>query len=173
LLVIGSHGRSAIGRFFLGSVSKEVAETADRAIRVVRPNPGRDEGTPNRLLIGANTLPDMEKVLNAVGKRVWRGRTEISLIAVDDGVSARRVSAVYPYGKAIFEQAAEGRLAEDIPVTVDVRSGDLKSVLLDEAENRNADSIFIIAKARDSGPGLDETATHLITGAGCTVELVR
>lgn len=173
LLVIGSHGRSAIGRFFLGSVSKEVAERTDRPIRVVRPHRERNGDGPNRILIGANTLPNMEKVLNLVGKRVWPDRTEISLIAVDDGVSANRVSAVYPYGRAIFEQAAEGRLAKGIPVTVDVRSGNLKSILLDEAEGRKADSIFITANAKDPVAGLDETAAYLITGARCTVELVR
>lgn len=38
LIVLGSHGRSAIGRFFLGSVSQEVAEKATCPVRVAGKN---------------------------------------------------------------------------------------------------------------------------------------
>jgi nucleotide-binding universal stress UspA family protein len=36
LIVVGSHGRGAIGRFFLGSVSRKIAEQASSPVRVVR-----------------------------------------------------------------------------------------------------------------------------------------
>ena len=36
LIVVGSQGRSALGRFFLGSVSKKVAEKAECPVRVVQ-----------------------------------------------------------------------------------------------------------------------------------------
>ena len=36
LIVVGSQGRSAIGRLFLGSVSKQIAEDADCSMRVSR-----------------------------------------------------------------------------------------------------------------------------------------
>lgn len=173
LLVIGSHGRSAIGRFFLGSVSKEVAKNINRAIRVVRVNRNEDENASNRILVGAKTLPDMERILRVLEKRAWPDRTEVQMIAVDDGVSANRISAVYPYGKAIFEHAAEGLVDKVRSVSVDVKGGDLKSVVLDEAENRNADSIFVVANSKPFESGLDETAQYMVTGARCTVELVR
>lgn len=173
LIIIGSHGRSAIGRFFLGSVSKEVAETTDRAIRVVRISRNREDNTPNKIIVGAKSLPDMERVLRIVGKRAWPDRTEICLIAVDDGISASRISSVYPYGKAIVEQAAEALTEKGIPVSAEVKRGELISVLLDEAESRNADAIFAAANLKTIGSGLDETAKQLVTRARCTVELVR
>lgn len=36
LIVVGSQGRSAIGRLFLGSVSKQIAEDANCSVRVAR-----------------------------------------------------------------------------------------------------------------------------------------
>jgi nucleotide-binding universal stress UspA family protein len=40
LLVLGSHGRGALGRLVLGSVSDKVAHGWDGALMVVRPSPG-------------------------------------------------------------------------------------------------------------------------------------
>ena len=38
VIVVGTHGRGAIGHFFLGSVAEQVARTAPCPVLVVRPN---------------------------------------------------------------------------------------------------------------------------------------
>jgi len=173
LIVAGSHGRSAIGRFFLGSVSKKLAEEANCSVRVVRRSFERDGDAPAKIIIGASSLPDAEKVIRVVGRRVWSDETEARLVKVDDGVSPGRVSAVYPYAAAIFEQSVEGLAAVGLKVSVAVKSGNLKSVLLEEAENWEADSIFVVAGGVSEESDLNETAGSLITDANCTVEAVR
>jgi nucleotide-binding universal stress UspA family protein len=41
MVLVGSHGRGAVGRFFLGSVSEHVVRNAPCPVLVVRPRPAR------------------------------------------------------------------------------------------------------------------------------------
>jgi nucleotide-binding universal stress UspA family protein len=173
LIVVGSHGRSAIGRFFLGSVSQEVAEKTNCSVRVVRQSLKEEPNQPNKVIIGASSLPDAEEVTRAVRTRRWTEETEIRLVVADDGISAGRVSAVYPYAKAIFEQSIEELGATGAKVSVDIKSGVTETILLTEAANWKADSIFVANERESEEKGLGSLAANLITSAKCTVELVR
>lgn len=172
LIVVGSHGRSAIGRFFLGSVSQKIAESANCSVRVVR-RTSADDGAPAKIIAGASSLTGAEEVVRALGKRVWSDKTEVNLIKVDDGGWAGRVSAVYPYSITLFEQFAAELRAAGLRVSVEIKCGDTQDVLLAEAEKREADAIFVSAGFANDESGLDDTAASLITDANCTVEIVR
>jgi nucleotide-binding universal stress UspA family protein len=171
LIMGGSRGRSAIGRFLLGSVSKRVAEEAASSVRVVRRGAGKTEAEPIEIIIGATNPEGAAKVVEAVGKRNWPADTRTLLLAVDDGVTANRVAAVYPYASSIYEQVVEPIAALGLQVSVQVASGDPKSILLEAAGARQTDAIFVSAGKTEGG--LDETASALVTGAKCTVEIVR
>ena len=175
LIVVGSHGRTALGRFFLGSVSKELAEKADCSVRVVRlPSFAAAPSVMNKVIIGASSLPDAEEVIRAIGRRTWNlENTEMRLIVADDGISAGRISAVYPYAKAIFEQSVEELNALGLQVLVIIKSGATDAILLEEAKNRHADSIFVVNEKANGEKGLGELAANLITGAKCSVEIIR
>ena len=173
LIVVGSNGRSVIGRFFLGSVSQKIAERTHCSVRIWRQGFVKDVYVPNKVIIGASTLPDAEEVIRAVGRRIWTEDTEIRLVVADDGISAGRVSAVYPYAKAIFEQSVEELRAAGARVSVDIKRGNTESILLEEAENWKADSIFIVNERANEEKGLGNLAANLITRAKCTIELVR
>lgn len=173
LIMGGSQGRSAIGRFFLGSVSKRVAEEATCAVRVVRRGFEKTDAGPLKFIIGASGLADAERIIEAVGRRDWAAGARVRLVAVDDGFSAGRVSAVYPYAKAIFEQAAEPLAAAGLEVSIQVESGVPKTVLLAAADAWRADAIFVVANSGENETGLDRAAASLITDAKCTVEIVR
>lgn len=175
LIVVGSHGRTALGRFFLGSVSKEIAERANCSVRVVRqPSFAAAPGVMNKVVIGASSLPDAEEAIRAVGRRTWNlENTEMRLIVADDGISAGRISAVYPYAKAIFEQSVEELEKLGLEVSVVIKSGATDAVLLEEAGNWNADSIFVINEKTNDEKGLGELAANLITSAKCSVEVLR
>jgi nucleotide-binding universal stress UspA family protein len=172
LIVAGSHGRSAIGRFFLGSVSQKIAEKADCSVRVVRRDPN-NKSAATEIIAGADGLFAAEKLTRALGGRVWSGQTKLSLIIVAGGCSARSVSALDSKSTALFLQLArEFRLA-GMQVSVEIKSGDLQDVLLAEAENRNADAIFVAAGTANDESVLNAAAASLITDANCTVEIVR
>jgi hypothetical protein len=71
---VGSHGRTALGQFFFGSVSQKVLHEARRSVRVAR---GRIEelGKPVRLIIGVDGSEDPEEAVEAVAARPLFGRS--------------------------------------------------------------------------------------------------
>jgi hypothetical protein len=85
LIVVGSQGRSAIGRFVLGSVSKQVATESRRSVLVARQVLERGDASV-RIVFGVDGSPSAEAAVRAVASRVWREGTEARIIAVDDTV---------------------------------------------------------------------------------------
>lgn len=68
-VVVGSHGRSALGRFLLGSVSQKVVTEAHCTVRIARG--GVAENTaPVRLVIGVDGSPDVDAAVRTVAERV-------------------------------------------------------------------------------------------------------
>lgn len=171
LIVVGSHGRSAIGRFFLGSVSQKVAEGADCSVRIVRRG-SNNESAPTRIIAGADGLIAAEKLTRALGRRIWLGQTKLSLIMVADDFSTGSVSALDPKSTTLFLQLARELRFAGLQVSVEIKGGYLKTVLPAEAESLKADAIFVTASANGES-GLDKTAASVITDADRTVEIVR
>jgi nucleotide-binding universal stress UspA family protein len=164
LIVAGSQGRSAIGRFFLGSVSQRIAEKARCSVRVVRGGPERAVGEPLKLLIGAIRRSDAERVVEAVAKRSWADGTRVFLVAAGGNGSGDATVAD-------LEKAAVPLRSVGLSVSVTSESGRPRTVLLEAADHADADAIFVAAG--DGEPGLSETAARLVTGASCAVEIVR
>ena len=54
LIVVGSQGRSALGRFLLGSVSKKLATQSRSSVRVARSRIEQDQDAPPRIMIGVD-----------------------------------------------------------------------------------------------------------------------
>ena len=172
LIMGGSQGRSSIGRFFLGSVLKSVAEKASCSVRVVRSGFEEADSDPIEIILGVKNPAEAERIVKAVGRRVWPADTRIRLIAVDEASASGRFAAYRPSGKSIYETAADSLTAVSLKVSVQIESGDAEAIFLDAAEVWRADAIFVSA-GRANDQGLDETSSSLITTAKCTVEVVR
>ncbi|HWW74093.1 MAG TPA: universal stress protein, partial [Pyrinomonadaceae bacterium] len=191
LIVVGSQGRSALGRFLLGSVSKTVAGRARCSVRVARRGAEKEEGSPPRVIIGADGSAGATRAVRAVWSREWPEGTEVRVVAVDDGGGPVRLADVTPnleeFGTACNEGPpvnarlmAEGArvvlLAKGLGASVVVREGDPRRVLVEEAEAWSADSVFVgshgLGRPLDRS-GLGGVAAALVTGAPCSVEVVR
>ena len=191
LIVVGSQGRSALGRLLLGSVSKTVAGRAHGSVRVARRGTEKEEGAPPRIIVGVDGSAGATRAVRAVWSREWPAGTEVRIVAVDDGSGPVRLAEVTPnleeFGTAINEGPpvnarlmAEGArvvlLAKGLNASVEVREGDPRRVLVEEAVGWSADSIFVGSHGLD-GPldrsGLGGVAAALVTGAPCSVEVVR
>jgi len=168
LIMGGSHGRSAIGRFFLGSVSKSGAEKATSSVRIVRRGLEKAPGDPIEIILGAKSPAEAEQMVETVGRRVWPAGTRIRLVAIDNNTAA-----FYSDGRTVYECAAERLAADGARVSVQFESGDAKTLLLKAADDWKADAIFVVAGSSSGRRKLDETAAGLITSAKSTIEIVR
>jgi nucleotide-binding universal stress UspA family protein len=79
LVVVGSHGRSTLGRMLLGSVSQTVVIHARCSVRVAR---GRIEApdAPVRIVVGVDGSPDAASALQVIAERLWRHGSEVRVI---------------------------------------------------------------------------------------------
>ena len=191
LVIVGSHGRSALGRFLLGSVSKKVVTDSHHSVRVARgPDQGGD-GRPPKIMIGVDASPEAEHAIRAVAMRVWPEGTEVRIIAVDQGTSPARISPILPTAAAMIRSsnetaAEEARLmvewakdelsAKGLQVSVAIEKGDPQRLLIEAARKWDADSIFVGGR-RFAGAmerfRLGSVSTALVTNAHCSVEVVR
>lgn len=191
LVVVGSQGRSALGRFILGSVSKKVVTDSLHSVRVARAALEKNSGNPPRVIIGVDGSPEAEHAVRAVGMRVWPGGSEVRIITVDDGTSPARISRVLPAAAAMIQSINEkafeaARMMVEwgenelrtigLQVSVAVEKGDPERVLIEEARKWDADSIFVGGR-KFSGAierfRLGSVSTALVTNAHCSVEVVR
>jgi nucleotide-binding universal stress UspA family protein len=191
LVVVGSQGRSALGRFFLGSVSKSLATHARASVRVGRRGAVKEDGAPVRLVVGVDGSNGARWAVFAVGLREWPVGTEVRLVVVDDGSALTRVADVRPRLEEMFTVGDKGPhinahlMAEGARVvladaglnaSVEVREGDPRRVLVDEARGWAADSVFVGSRGLGSpgeSSGLGSVASALVTDAECSVEVVR
>ncbi len=177
LIVIGSHGRTALGRLFLGSVSQKVVNEAHCSVRVAR---GRavENNVPMRIVIAVDGLPGAEAAVRAVAGRVWPQQTEVRLITSIGPFYHMTGSAIAEEEKRAQElqKKAELELREaGLEVSALVTSDDPKQAIVQEAERWKADCIFV----GTSGQGrlgrllLGSVSTAVVTRAHCSVEVVR
>jgi nucleotide-binding universal stress UspA family protein len=191
LLVLGSHGRSAVSRFILGSVSKKVVTDSDHTIRVARGNVERDVNEPPKVVIGVDGSTEAEQAIRTVGSRVWPHGTEVRIVTVDESVTPRGMAHVLPLpaemigssnegsftkAKQMAEWAAEELGVIGLKVSVVQEKGDPRRVLIEQARAWDADSIFVGGRRFSSAferLQLGSVATALVTKAHCSVEVVR
>lgn len=179
LIVVGSHGRSVVSRFILGSVSKRVVTDSDHSVRVARGRMEKDPGEPPRLVIGVDGSSEAEQAVRAVGSRVWPFGTEVRIITVDDGGSSMVLdhNGEVPLAAAQMVAWAENELSViGLKVSVITVKGDPSRVLVEQARAWDADSIFVGGRRFSSALErfqLGSVATALVTKAHCSVEVVR
>jgi nucleotide-binding universal stress UspA family protein len=191
LVVLGSHGRSAIGRLILGSVSTKVASDSHYSVRVSRPPAEGRLGKPPRIMIGVDGSPQAERAVREVGSRVWPAGTEVRIVAVDAANSQPAIDDIVtidpelltgcnedvPLAARMMVEWAQSELeAIGLNVSSYLEKGDPKTVLLKKAREWEIDSIFVGAR-RFSGAferfWLGSVSTALVAKASCSVEIVR
>ncbi len=189
LIVIGSHGRTAVGRLFLGSISQKVLTEARCSVRVAR---GRVEidPYPSRIIIGFDDTIGAHAAVEAVAGRHWREKSEVRLVtAIDPLVPMTIGGFVEPVvnwseeelkiERLHFEEKAEKCLRQlrnsGLTATFHAEAGNPKQLLVEEAHNWRADSIFVGANAHGKFERflLGSVSAAVAVRAHCSVEVVR
>jgi nucleotide-binding universal stress UspA family protein len=183
LIVIGSHGRAPLERFFLGSVSFKVAADAHCSVRVVRPHHGSPT-YPGRILAGLDGSADSNKVLDELTGRDWRPGVKVELVSVvDEKLKSTWIGRSDVQITDTVEEAIEGLhksavakfAVQNIPAEIHIAEGEPKSTILRLASKWNVDSIFLGARGLDHGNRLylGTLASAVCSRAHCTVEIIR
>ena len=190
LIVVGSHGRTALGRFVLGSVSQRVLTEARCSVRIAR---GRVEepNSPVRIIVGTDGSDASDEALKAVAARHWPPQSEIKVVMVDDPLAPEFLGKLIPplekmveedrqeeraWVEKITKQSVDILRAAGIKVTCVLREGDPKQELCKAAEEWNAECIFV------GSAGFSNRFERFVLGsisgavaarAHCSVEVVR
>ncbi|CAN5739093.1 hypothetical protein BH24ACI3_BH24ACI3_16450 [soil metagenome] len=190
LIVVGAHGSSPISRFFLGSISQKVVTEAHCSVRVSR---GRIEvdSVPVRIVIGFDGSKGSLAAVDEVASRPWRDYSEIRLIAATKDVRPSAIGRFIPPAAHMVEEVNEserqcieklaanpliGLQRKNISAALHFCAGNPKHVLVEQAENWNADCIFVGANAFASRLErflLGSTSAAVAARAHCSVEVVR
>lgn len=189
LISVGCQGRSALGRFLIGSVSQKVVNEARCTVRVSRGTAWK-HGSPVRIVVGLDGTAGSELALSAVASRVWPASSSVRLIAVVDSnqgdIAAvpllNKNPPVSPNKKRtawvdkFMKIAAEKLRPTQLSISTRIEEGDPKRVLIADAEEWGADCIFVGSSGAN---GLLErfllgsVATAVVARAHCSVEVVR
>src|SRR5262245_26813989 len=177
LIVVGSQGRSAIGRFILGSVSRKIVTEARCSVRVARATIAKGD-RPARIIICMDGSSFANAAVDIVTARHWPA-----------GVEARIVTVTKPfhmYGEAPAMQRSRVRVIQDaamaviseagLAVSSKIIEGDPKRALIEEADAWGANCVFIGSRGLNGALQrffLGSVSTGVVTNASCSVEVVR
>lgn len=189
LIVVGSHGRGALGRMVLGSTSQRVATEATGSVRIARGLFAEDVAPP-RLVVGVDGSEHSNLTVNRIAERVWPAGTAVHVVGFIDVVNM----AMFPSSESSSMPAMmpedyekeEAQLREFAAVAADrlraagllaaaiVRRGDPRREILHEAERWGADCVFIGAHGHTRLQKiLGSVSQWVASRAHCSVEVIR
>ncbi|HSE24270.1 MAG TPA: universal stress protein [Pyrinomonadaceae bacterium] len=190
LIVVGSHGRSVVGRLVLGSVSQKVVTEARCSVRVAR---GKVDVEPAavRLIVGVDGGPGSENALTAIASREWPKGSAVQVVGVHEPLKPSIVGKLVPvvskwldetnteetsWITTEMDKASERLRATGLSVTSILLEGDPRSALVETAREWDADSIFVGATGhlgRARSFLLGSVSAAVTARAHCSVEVVR
>lgn len=191
LVVVGAHGHTVLGgRLILGSVSQRVLYEARCSVRVARDGTRKAAGSTVRLVIGMDGSSDAEAAVDAVAARVWPAGSEARLVSVLDEFMSFKAGPDEPstlkwvdaddekdweWVRGVFEPSAERLRRAGLKASVELRKGNPKSVLVEEAEGWGADCVFVGATGLRGAERLlmGSVSAAVAARAHCSVEVVR
>jgi len=198
LIMAGSHGHSAIGRFLLGSVAQGILRTAPCSMEIVRSTSSgpAPSSHPMRILLATDGSDCSAEAVHSVAKRPWPAGTVIrvlnveELIILDGQVAGYPLSSVYPQSlleelttqardraSSAIEAAREILQRAGMKVLDDqaIELGEPRALILDAAKTWGADLIVLGSHGRRGmdrflmGSVSEAVAIH----AHCSVEVIR
>jgi nucleotide-binding universal stress UspA family protein len=165
IVVVGSEGKSAVGRFLLGSIAYKVLTEGRCNVRIARARKTTRQG-PIRMVVGVDGSPGALAAVDLVAKRHWPEGTEALLLLCEPDAGSDAALA-----------AAQARLASyrGLVLRAETRDGDPKLELIEAARDWQADAIYV--GARGLGPIhrflLGSVSLHVALNADCSVGVVH
>jgi nucleotide-binding universal stress UspA family protein len=190
LIAVGAHGRSALGRLFLGSISQWLLNEARCSVRIAR-NHDDEPDFPVRLIVGIDGSRNANAAVDQIAARQWPRKSEVRVVVVNQPLEPTVIGEFIPtvtHSVQAFNQeenkndwrlaeAAANRLrAKGLRAAPLVKEGDPKRELVRFAEEWHADCIFLGATGLSNRLErflLGSVAGAVAARAHCSVEIVR
>jgi nucleotide-binding universal stress UspA family protein len=190
LIVVGSHGRTALGRLFLGSISQWLLNQAQCSVRVARGKLDEPD-FPVRPLLALDGSDGSQKALEEIASRSWPAKSEVRVVMVNQPLELTYVGGMDPPLREAIDsviQEEHDRSMRTVEAAVeklekaglramgDVLEGEPKKVLVRVAEEWRADCVFVGATGLTNKFErflLGSTAAAIAARAHCSVEIVR
>jgi len=178
LIIVGSQNRSAIGRFFLGSVSQKVVLDAGCSVRVARGKTDPEKNAPRRIVAGIDDTKAADTIIETIAAREWVKGSVLRIITATDvfGDFASRPFKDITKAQDFHETLRQRLAPTGLKILTAVKLGEAREELLGEAAKLHADCIFV--GTRDLRGTLDRfligsVSSDLAANAPCSVEVVR
>jgi len=189
LIVVGSHGRSVLGRLVLGSVSQTIVTEARSSVRVARRH-DRAGAAPARLVIGVDGSPNAQAAVDAMAARVWPPGSAVYVVTVLDARLSTALAPTPPlleewvgaspvdmqeWVHHMVETLGQPLQAAGLAVSSDVKEGDPKRILPEIADQWEADCLVVGARglSRMQRFLLGSVSAAVAARAHCSVEVIR
>ncbi|HEU4796059.1 MAG TPA: universal stress protein [Pyrinomonadaceae bacterium] len=161
LIVEGGHRHSSAGgRLIMGSVSQRVLYDADCSVRLARCTNHPHDG-PVRIVVGFDGSAESRAAVGTVATRRWPAGSEVHVV---------NAGGLVPLDEQRDKLHAAGLIASEV-----IKHGDPAHILIHEAEDWNADSIFVGTRNLHGLKHLlqGSVASAVAAHAQCSVEVVR
>lgn len=188
LLVAGSHGRTAFGRFLLGSVSHTLVTEARCSVRIAR-RTGRPLNGPPRIVVGADRSEGSGAAVRSLAARSWPLGTEVAVVAAVELSEDRFEDCEFhespvmqlaewrarrqARAEAVADDAAKALCDAGLKAHPIVEAGSPKRLLVQVAARIGADCIFLGSSGEGRSEELGSAATAVALRAPCSIEIVR
>jgi nucleotide-binding universal stress UspA family protein len=190
LIVVGSHGRTALGRFFLGSISQWLLNEARCSVRIARGKIDEPD-FPVRLIVGLDGSSNAQAAVDEIAARNWAEKSEVRVVVVDQPLELTVAGEFIPavrhsvdesnceeseHSRNMASAAATRLRTKGLRAEPLVKIGDPKQELVKFAEDWRADCIFLGATGvtgRVERFLLGSVAGAVAARAHCSVEIVR
>lgn len=196
LIVVGSHGHSALGRLLLGSVAQAVLRNAPCSVEIVRKPSVGTSRHPYKVLFATDGSDCSNAAAREIAKSVWPDDTVFIVVSVEELVlagnemEAMSISPIYPASllEKLTNEARERAnaavgTAKDSLVAVGLKvdannsnpAGEPRGVLLDLAKDRHADLIVLGSHGRRGWDRflLGSVSEAIAVHAACSVRVIR
>lgn len=196
LIVLGSHGRTGLKEFTMGSVSDAVVHHAPCSVEIVRVSKGQPTPQGLRILLAMDDSKFSEAAADAVITQISPKCTEVKSLSVLDAFPLAEAEKFASHGypekeypdfvraRDVLRDQAKGKLlntAEKLQTVgfkvtqTIVEEGDARDIILDCADRWEADLIVVGSHGRKGIKGLlmGSVSEAVSRYATCSVEIVR
>lgn len=177
LVIVGSHGRSAIGRFFIGSVSHQVLTGAHCSVRIARSRPEGEAGGTT-ILAAVDGSEYTPVVVDAILEREWPEESTVLLLtSAEYSYDPDEEKASLDSVRRLHQEIAARFDAAGIPCEslIDTERVHPTKAILKVAEERTVDMIILGARGLTGFERfvLGSVSSAVALHARCSVEVRR